>query len=154
MNQIIKGATDAAPIFCQDTTQVVFHPYDPALSPTFLTNGTGWPTLLACAGAVRAAHTLTKTTASYTTTAAAIGSGKEIHNTHKQWKFQTRNLDQPQTLTVIPCWRPVLKGGNATQRMLSQPETLPQSRPSRRNSSITPWNYKLCTRSMETRLTT
>ena len=76
MNQSIVEATEAAPILCQISHQVIFHPEIPAFPPHILAYWTGCPTLLARASATYAAYTLTDTAAPDTDTQATIGSSK------------------------------------------------------------------------------
>ena len=76
MNRNIAEATKAAPILCQVILQVVFNPYNPAVSPSILTHGVGLTNLPARAGASHTAHMLTETSASDTATPESIGSGK------------------------------------------------------------------------------
>ena len=83
MNQNIAEANEAAPILCQSTPQVVFHPGVPESSPNVIRYGAGGSTLSSRAEAAHATQAFTETDAPDTATPEAIGSGK-INSNHAQ----------------------------------------------------------------------
>ena len=74
--QNIDEDQGAARTLCHDTPPFVFHPYEPAFSPRFLTRGAEWPVLLARADTAHATQALTDTDNPNPDTPATIRIGK------------------------------------------------------------------------------
>ena len=95
MSKNIAEVTDAAPILCRVSLQVLFHPDNPAFFPPVITNRSRWPTLPASSGADLAAHVLNKTAAPGTDTPASIRRGENNSN-HAQ------PTDSPNAIPRLP----------------------------------------------------
>ena len=76
VNQNTKESCKAAPIFCQSTPPVVFHPEVPEFSPNILTDIDECPALPASAKNAYATQSITKTTTPDTATPEAVRSIK------------------------------------------------------------------------------